>query len=98
MAKTKEELNELRNEYQALTAKLKELTESELQEVAGGIPYTPGYGGPDVCAIYMGYNPSTLYTSCPSQEKGKFSECEYCPLNSEIYEENPPIIDTQLIK
>ena len=36
MAKTKEELNELKNEYETLNNKLKELTEEELSEVTGG--------------------------------------------------------------
>lgn len=36
MAKTKEELMQLRNEYEALNNKLKELTKEELQEVVSG--------------------------------------------------------------
>ena len=36
MAKTKEELNELKQEYETLTTKLKELTDEELKEVTGG--------------------------------------------------------------
>ena len=36
MPKTKEELNELRQEYESLTNKLKELTEDELEKVTGG--------------------------------------------------------------
>ena len=34
--KTKEELKELKNEYETLNNKLKELTEDELKEVVGG--------------------------------------------------------------
>ena len=34
---TKEELKELKNEYASLKAKLQELTEDELKQVAGGI-------------------------------------------------------------
>ena len=34
--KTQEELQELKQEYEALTAKLKELTEDELNMVTGG--------------------------------------------------------------
>lgn len=41
MAKTQEELNELKKEFEVLTAKLKELTEDELKQIAGGT----GYGG-----------------------------------------------------
>lgn len=36
MAKTQEELNELKQECKDLTSKLKELTEDELYEVMGG--------------------------------------------------------------
>ena len=38
MAKTQEELNELKQECEALTNKLKELTEDELKQVAAGYP------------------------------------------------------------
>lgn len=34
--KTKEELNQLKEEYNALTAKLKELSDDELKQVTGG--------------------------------------------------------------
>ena len=37
MAKTKEELQELKNEYESLNNKLKELTEDELKEVCAGV-------------------------------------------------------------
>lgn len=36
--KTKEELEELKKEYEALKEKLEELTEDELKEVSGGFP------------------------------------------------------------
>ena len=36
MAKTKEELNELKNEFESLTFKLRELTDDELNIVTGG--------------------------------------------------------------
>ncbi|MDO5440783.1 MAG: bacteriocin [Erysipelotrichaceae bacterium] len=36
MAKTKEELKELKHEYESLTAKLNELTDDELKQVTGG--------------------------------------------------------------
>lgn len=36
MAKTPEELNQLKTEYQTLTTKLQELTEEELNMVIGG--------------------------------------------------------------
>ena len=34
--KTQEELNELKNEYESLSTKLKELNEDELKQVIGG--------------------------------------------------------------
>ena len=37
MAKTQEELNELKNEYETLNNKLKELTDDELTQVTGGL-------------------------------------------------------------
>ena len=40
MAKTKEELNQLKTEYETLADKLKELTEDELKQVAGGDSYS----------------------------------------------------------
>lgn len=36
MAKTNEELNKLKNEYETLNTKLQELTEDELKQVTGG--------------------------------------------------------------
>ena len=36
MTKTKEELQQLKTEYETLTNKLKELTEEEIQIVVGG--------------------------------------------------------------
>ena len=36
MTKTKEELNKIKEEYETLTVKLKELTEDELKAVTGG--------------------------------------------------------------
>lgn len=35
--KTKEELEELKREYEALKEKLEELTDEELQQIAGGM-------------------------------------------------------------
>ena len=40
--KTKEELNALKKEVEALNAKLAELAEEELAEVSGGIGIRPG--------------------------------------------------------
>ncbi|MBQ0036895.1 MAG: bacteriocin [Firmicutes bacterium] len=45
MAKTQEELNQLKEEYETLTNKLKELTEDELKQVAGGVTYDDAKSG-----------------------------------------------------
>ena len=37
MAKTKEELNNLKQEYESLTTKLKELNNEELKQVCAGV-------------------------------------------------------------
>ena len=42
MAKTQEELNQLKNEYESLANKLQELTEDELMQVTGGYPDPQG--------------------------------------------------------
>ena len=39
MAKTQEELNQLKQEYESLATKLQELTEDELKQVTGGVAY-----------------------------------------------------------
>ena len=44
MAKTKEELNQLKAEYETLNNKLKELTEDELLEVTGGNFWNEDWG------------------------------------------------------
>ena len=42
--KTQDELKELKEEYESLTSKLKELTEDELMAVTGGFArYTDGF-------------------------------------------------------
>ena len=43
--KTKEELNELKIEYESLSRKLAELTDDELEQVTGGV-ILPGIGTP----------------------------------------------------
>ena len=37
MAKTKEELNQLKQEYETLAAKLSELSEEELNQISSGV-------------------------------------------------------------
>ena len=43
MAKTKEELEQLKKEYRALVSKAKELSDDELREISGGLYYTDEY-------------------------------------------------------
>ena len=51
--KTKQELDALKEETEKLNQKLAELTEEELQQVTGGVPYEGGYnGGVDLDTIY----------------------------------------------
>lgn len=60
MAKTQGELNILKNEYESLNNKLKELTENELKKVVGGYHYDiPAGGG----------NPVSPDDSCPLCER-----------------------------
>ena len=49
--KTKEELNVLKEEYQSLTIKLRELTDDELKIVTGGFD-VPGYSDQKEFHIY----------------------------------------------
>ena len=42
MSKTKEELNELKKDVEAVNEKLRELTSEELEQVTGGITINPG--------------------------------------------------------
>ena len=60
MTKTKEELKQLKNEYKALSSKLKELTEDELKEVIGGTHF----GSPVGCDM-----PVLPDDSCPECER-----------------------------
>ena len=43
MAKTQEELNAMKEEVETVSRKLHELTEEELEQVAGGIDYQKNY-------------------------------------------------------
>ena len=65
--KTKEELLTLKQEYEALTNKLKELSEEELNEVTGGFDFVL----PDDHRDYEYH----LYTiSDPNKKKAEFEE------------------------
>ena len=68
--KTKEELNALKEEVEALYGKLRQLTEEELAQVAGGSsmkqkilqPYLPlgdGFVTPAATSSYFGVKPSS---------------------------------------
>ena len=74
--KTQEELKELKQEYEALTAKLKELTEDELKEITGG-HHAPMEGmmctiedtcsnDPATCGLNRYNNPLSFF-DCPKQ-------------------------------
>ena len=52
--KTKEELNELREEVEILSRKLRELTDDELEQVTGGCPYKEYVCGQDFIPIILG--------------------------------------------
>ena len=86
MAKTQEELNQLKVEYETLTKKLKELSDSELKMVTGGLPYSSG--DEMLCSIYLGTQ--GIYTECPSEYKGTLSQCEYCHLNNQLSGQEDP--------
>ena len=55
--KTKEELNAIKEEVEALNRKLRELTEEELEQVTGGCPYKEYVWGQDFMPIILG-NPA----------------------------------------
>ena len=58
MAKTQEELNELKNEYETLNNKLQELTEDELGYVTGGLS-VGGAIAMGLCNFECNLNPNT---------------------------------------
>ena len=82
MAKTQEELNVLKEEYETLTNKLKELTEDELKNVVGGYYHNIPVGGggrvnPDDscplcerCADCSWYSENGYITVCGKPRKG----------------------------
>lgn len=67
MTKTKEELNQLKTEFETLTSKLKGLTEDELKFVSGGIPYVL----PKECPV--GLCPYSSKSECPHINYGRDS-------------------------
>ena len=58
MVKTKEELNELKNEYETVTNKLNELSEDELEYVTGGLSVS-GAIAMGLCNFECNLNPDT---------------------------------------
>ena len=68
MDKTKEELNTLKQEYEALNNKLKELTEDELSIVTGGNNlFVPGYKG-ILCPITLPFGKDGVPTKAGMHE------------------------------
>lgn len=58
--KTKEELNNLKREVEALNTKLAELTEDELKQVIGGVDFS--YDRPDKEYEFHNYSIPSKYT------------------------------------
>lgn len=79
MAKTQEELNQLKNEYKTLSNKLKELSEEELKEITGGKVIGGVYIKDEAYECPAG---DCLYNSkeeCPHANYGrqKITDCKY---------------------
>lgn len=70
--KTKDELNALRNEVDALNKKLAELNEDELKEITGGADVRPEHQYYKWKGIYY----TKLYSDCPGQND---CGCMKCP-------------------
>ena len=69
--KTKEELNVLKNEYEEMSQKLSELTESELKQVTGGGTDTPPCG--NVTCRYSCKEVCTYYKAVQGNTKCKYN-------------------------
>ena len=70
--KTKEELNNLKEEVETQNKKLHELTDEELEQVSGGTDEPPK------CAVYQSKG---KYQTCPNPRKGTCKQCPMCELN-----------------
>ena len=70
--KTKEELNNLKEEVETQNRKLHELTEEELEQVSGGT------NEPPKCAAYQNRK---KYQTCPNPAMGTCKQCPMCELN-----------------
>ena len=77
MAKTQDELNQLKTEYETLTNKLKELTEDELKIVIGGLNPNHAYYRtlPD-CPFSVIERMEQDYDKCIY--KDQYKQCEEC--------------------
>ena len=73
--KTQEELNELKQEYESLTTKLKELTEDELIAVTGG-SYSPPT--PKLLEMYCVNCGDVIYTFPDNQVPRRPEVCTKC--------------------
>ena len=70
MSKTKEELLQLKKEYELLSSKLSDLSEDELNEVVGaGITIKP-LSGP---TFWQSYNPNSLCSGLNGLNKCEFN-------------------------
>ena len=81
MAKTQEELNDLKKEIEASNKKLVELTDEELAQVTGGA------GNDKVIQLYTCYNPKCEHYGQPvsvavgppaANGKGFYYVCDFC--------------------
>ena len=79
--KTKEELNALKKEVEALNAKLAELSEEELKEVTGG---KKDYTIPEDETKYVGFGGSNCYTRDPDvkADRPRHNACKTCGVYS----------------
>ena len=71
MAKTQEELNQLKTEYETLNNKLKELTEEELNMVTGGILGIPSVSADNTNCI----QPSFTSNRYAAKDNSKPQSC-----------------------
>ena len=74
MAKTQEELKELKTEYETLNNKLKELTEEELNMVTGGILGIPSVSADNTNCI----QPSSTSYGYAAIDNSKPQSCGNC--------------------
>ena len=68
MAKTKEELKELKQEIETLTFKLRELSDDELKEVTGGLGNDIAPKDRDIAMVFQNYALYPRMTVCDARD------------------------------